>query len=40
MWGGIPCTNAGLAIWVSDVRAKGLKREVENRQEGRLHHTK
>lgn len=34
-WGSVPCTNASPAIWVSDICAKGLKREVEKRHEGR-----
>ena len=38
--GGVSKTNTGPAIWVSDMRAKGLKREVEKRPGGRLPHTR
>lgn len=35
MGGSAPCTNASPTIWVGDMRAEGLKREVEKRHEGR-----
>lgn len=38
--GSVPWANADPAIWVSDMRAKGLNREVEKRQGGRLQLTK